>query len=235
MIKLEDLYGPAFARLANEEWAKFSPADFPPPPRVITADNLVVRRIRRNIGGYQHEQVCFLAHKSTFRRLALVLIAGLFHDPREDLPIRIELAHPAAELPTLFVDNNDLSFIRVQDFTGRVGLDYFDYEYTKLDRYPWHRNLPADVEDLPRFTFTDQADGNGDVGLGPALGVVIAGRRTGQARLIELLLTLSDARNEGLEFELEAEDGFRGVAPASIEAQFLLPGCPAWDVWAQGM
>ncbi|HVH47640.1 MAG TPA: hypothetical protein VM925_35135 [Labilithrix sp.] len=59
--------------------------------------------------------------------------------------------------------------------------------------------------------------------------VIGFGRDEGFARVVELLLNISRGSSVTNEVALEGEGGFRGVAPLSCEATFLLPGSFGWD------
>jgi len=59
--------------------------------------------------------------------------------------------------------------------------------------------------------------------------LIITGSDLGMILLAELLLNISNPKQENNEFDLECENGFRGIGPGSVEVKFWLPGSIGWN------
>ncbi|MGB7413998.1 MAG: hypothetical protein WA902_07295 [Thermosynechococcaceae cyanobacterium] len=102
----------------------------------------------------------------------------------------------------------------------------FNYWPTQCNRHPWWPLVYEEVYSLP---WMDVGNEDGfDLRPGEDAFVYGFGSLAGTIRMAELLLNISRAEATCNEYCLEAEPGFRGVAPASTEIVLHLPGSPGY-------
>lgn len=215
---------------AKPDYVEFSLVDIAKPAPGYGTEKLLIKKHTRTCGGYIADQALFIAPHDIFRRLGLLIAATLMHDVKGDQIIRVNLNNPASELKALFIDCRSSKIYFGEMLRGRKMLDRFCWGYREMDRHPWIWRLPSDPWHLPHFDLTDQSDGEEFLMRRDERNYLrIDGSVEGLDRLSSFLLNISDKRNEITEFDLEGEDGFRGVAPASAEARFGLPGSVWWQ------
>ncbi len=212
-------------------------AALPPPETEYRTANILVQKSRRSTGGYTAQQAIFVASRYVLRRLALVVASAIMHDCKPHRRIKIALTHAETEVEALFIDPKYTRAFSAGAFSGSAVVEKLHWSWHQTAKHPWIRgHLPADPGDLPHFDLTDDPEGDSlGVRMDQLNYLRIDGGLEGMGRLVEFLLNISDPRNEGVEFDLEGEDGFRGVAPASPEVRFGLPGSIWWDIYGRDL
>jgi hypothetical protein len=128
----------------------------------------------------------------------------------------------------IVLDTSDL----LPDFTFRylrTRVDSLEYWLEEWDQHPWYEVDPPPPWALPSFSLTNEADmviseedrASRDVLRG-------FGSIQGWGRFAKLLMDIGQSTDSVLEYALECEAGFRGVAPRSCEIRMWLPGSDAW-------
>ena len=117
-----------------------------------------------------------------------------------------------------------LGIVKTWESRWYAGKNYSDYilEDYNIRQFLKKRLHHAGISRIVSVQLSDADWENRDVVIG-------FGQDEGVARLIELLINMSRAASSTNEVALEGEGGFRGVAPLSCEATFLLPGSFGWD------
>ncbi len=211
-----------------EAYYEFSASTLLPPPEQLTTGRLY---IGRGISAYDEyfavDQLIFHAHKETLRRLALLILAAVFHPERE--VVRLSLTHPASALKALIIACEGQPFSRWEIL--RTQAVSFTYSPADARQYPWH-DLPLSPAELPCFYLRSDPLVTTAPSAAPQREpdmVVGFGSDRGCVRLAELLLNLGRPESPEDEARLEAEAGWRGVGRKSVEARFVLPGNSLWD------
>ena len=179
------------------------------------------------------DSVSLCIDKRSSTTLGLFLLAAVFHAQPEVLDV--ELGHPASTVRHIRVHSQHDS----PEYGDGLGLipAFFSYSPRAVPKHPWLDELPADPWHLPHFQITNANEVGPVRGLSNNFDDDMARRDTllmdssiqGHVRLAELLLNAGLSDNLQSEFALEAEGGFRGVAPLSAEVTFWLPGSLGYD------
>ncbi|WP_205877140.1 hypothetical protein [Mycobacterium camsae] len=231
MEDLHRLCGDLADRLAllapGEDDFRFDASSVPSLPRSLSTDGLVINRGRHDYNGYWQVDVLHLyASRKTLARLGVLVLASLFATPGNVTDIA--MTHPDSDIRTLRLSTP-------REFTGasvmRAPPLWCDYCPSEPAKFPWYTEHPDPVE-LPAVYLTDASELGWDEPSGTTSAekdtVVGFGSQDGIARFGQLLLNVAHPAHEGVEYCLEGEAGFRGVAPQSAELQLWLPGSFDW-------
>ncbi len=237
MENLAHAYDDIVARMQGADYIELKVEDIAAPAINYSTDRLLIKKREHCWSGYRLDQLVFIAKGHLLRRLAVVMAAALIHDNKRDPLIKIDLTNPESDIKALFIDARFMKSFRLEAFEGSRQFERLCWGYREANRHPWRNGtLPDNLYHLPHFALTDQADGGDFVmNYDGRHFVIIGGWLESFDRLINLLLNISDDRSEEKEFVLEAEPGFRGVAPASAEASFGLPGSIWWDCFGRNV
>jgi hypothetical protein len=237
---LERLYADAVARLPTSHdynaaleagqpllaRATFERGSLPTPPPDLTSARVCVVGGSHGYGALTVDAVEISAYRETYRALGLFILAALL-TPGPNRFV-LSLTHPASQVRRLVVDT---SYRRLDDGSGlrteASGAVYFPARRRRLAL----EDASAHVDDLPHVFLTDVEEVVGRDWPGdPVRDTVVgfAGDR-GAYAIAELLLDVSQAWNEEVEYTLEGPYGFGGVAPASAEVRLWLPGSVGWN------
>jgi len=207
---------------ADDEF-RFLPSSIVDIPEALETDQLIILRGHHDYGSFRVDYPQVYAPKSVYEALGIVSAAILVKpsadrtiihltDKRSDIrQLRVEFESPRAD-----------SELACGLLEAPVGFVYLPSEVSSK---PWLLEDVRDPQDYPHFALTDEggfphtdaqrADRDVLCGFGSARG---------SARIAQLFLDMSRDANAISEFVLESEAGFRGVAPASAEIRFWLPG-----------
>ena len=228
---LERLFGTlarAIPTSLNESFV-FSSETLPAPPAHMVTERLYIQK-----GGHAYESrfyadaLWFFAHKRTYRELALLILAIVFHP--EPIKVQLELTHPASEIKLLVIQVDQDTFAS-SGYTTRP--HRFEYSPDKTDRHPWV-GLPFDPIDLPCFWLTNKEDNIGRQEEWDNRDTIIGfGNDRASVMLAQFLLDASRPQNKLNEYEFEGDAGWRNLGRWSAEARLWLPGSAAWnpDEW----
>jgi hypothetical protein len=240
LADLELLYADAAARLPTSydydaaleaghphlARAAFERGSLPAPPQDLTSARICVAGSSHGYGSLTVDLIDVSAHRESYRALGLFILAGLL-TPGPNRFV-LGLTHRASQVRRLVVDT---MYRRLDDGSG-LRADVFGAVY-----FPARRrrlvleNTRVSVDDLPHVYLTDVEeivgrDWPGD----PARDTVVGfASDRGAYAIAELLLDVSQAWNEELEYTLEGPYGFGGVAPTSAEMRLWLPGSIGWN------
>lgn len=198
--------------------------NLPLPPSKMTTDNLYILKTDHVYNDwFKVDKLWFFAQKETYRYLGLLILSVVFHRVSQ---VQVRLSHPHSEIKSLIVE---YAYRNINELTAGYHTQPFAFEYYPQlpDKHPFDRcvlpkDLPCfELANSKKLNFTDDDWKQRDT-------VKIFGSDAGLVLSAELLLNLSLLHNEQDEFELEGENGFRGVGIGSAEAQLFLPGNLAW-------
>ena len=224
-VRLSDLFDSLVpATMVADDALELSARTFSQVPSTIESSQLVV-----DVGHRNYDSVCrrdfltFYAHRETYQRIGFVVAAALFSAPAE---IVLTLTHPSTKVRTLVVRR------AAGVDTGTPGLHAkpfaLNYYPSPVNKHPWHpfSGCPAD---LPGFYLTNRQEMIATDNQWATRDTVVGfGSDAGMARLLELLLNIGRSSSATVEYDLEGDGGFRGVAPYSSEVRLLLPGSVGW-------
>lgn len=224
---LKDTFSAVAATLPteSEECFALGRGTFGRIPTELQTPRLVVERSSHHYDGLvRRDRLVFYATKEVYRHLGLLVAAVLF-SPDPDSVI-LHLSHPSSQIRHLVIrrvcpDKNSPGYHAVPQV-----LNYYP---NHVVRHPWaHGSVSPKY--LPGFFLTNLQECVVSDADWLARDVVVGfGLDEGMARLSELFLDLGQTGSDVNEVDLEGEEGFRGVAPLSCEATFLLPGAFGWD------
>jgi hypothetical protein len=211
---------PHFAR------AVFDRGSLPGPPTDLTSARVCIAAGSHGYDALSVDLIDISAQRETYRALGLFILASLLAPGPNRFVLR--LTHPASQVRRLVVDTmyrqlNDGSGLR----TEASGAVYFPMRRQRLvaeDRF-----IPGD--ELPHVFLTDVEEMVGRDWPGDPVRDTVVGFASdrGAYTLAELLLDVSQAWNEEVEYVLEGPYGFGGVAPTSAEIRLWLPGSFGWN------
>lgn len=196
----------------------FGSSNLPVPPPVLVSNTLCATWAYHFYGDFPIEQVSLEAGKDTYRQLALLLLACVFHKPEK---VKLELQHPRSIIRRLLVRPRQHD----ENYPGLVSMPYrFTYFPELPARHPWSQ-MRLSPGEMPVLTLTNQQEMLSSHEDLPNRDTVV-GYGSDQATCLfaELLLNAGLADNQQLEFRLEGECGYRGVGPGSAEIALWLPG-----------
>src|SRR5436309_67120 len=102
---LQTICGELAAKVPTEPGAEFDFTEdlLPTPPLQLTSDKLfIAKHVKRYGGFYAVDSLWFHSYQITYRRLALLILAAVFH--AKQAPIRLDLTHPASDIKHLMLD-----------------------------------------------------------------------------------------------------------------------------------
>lgn len=217
----------------GNEYFHFRAGLLDPIPSEMQTDRIVVEKSSHDYDGLiRRDRLVFYASKEAYGHLGLMLAAVLFCPA--PCTVTLHLGHPSSQIRHLVIrrscPDNDSPGYHTMPFL-------LNYSPEVARKHPWADEHVRPAR-LPGFFLTNlqecvvsDADWvNRDV-------VVGLGSDEGMARLLELLLNMSQTTSDTNEIQLEGEGGFRGVAPLSCEATLLLPGAFGWDdtLWPRAL
>ena len=197
-------------------------------PEVLESKHLVIKKGFHDYGSsWRIDYPQVYASKQTYEALGIVAAGVLLNAKTQQLEVR--LVHPESEIKSLFIEffHTDLSVEYLHGLYTTPTL--FAYEVSAIERHPWLHDHIMDHSSFPKFELTNRTRelvtendwSNRDVLFG-------FGSAQGTARLIQLFLDMSRPDNNRYEVVLESMSGFGGVAHASAEMRFWLPGGDYW-------
>jgi len=209
----------------GEELFSFRAGVLPPSPAELRTDRIVVEKGFHDYDGLlRRDRLIFYGSKAAYCDFAL-LAASILFSPSPGA-VTLWLDHPASRVRRIVLRR---ARPREDALGYQVAPLSLNYSPETVGRHPWayERVRP---EELPAFFLTNAQECVMSDGDWNSRDVVIGfGRDEGFARVVELLLNISRGSSVTNEVALEGEGGFRGVAPLSCEATFLLPGSFGWD------
>jgi hypothetical protein len=195
----------------------------PVPATKMATTRVVFRKSYHDYNGwYRADSLTLFLHPGAARELGSFLLSCAFHQPdivTLELPANSHIRnlvyrsplHGAAEAP-----------VGLREIPAT-----FRYFPGRVSKHPWldvrdvHALPLIALSNLDEFIITDQQRDARDT-------VFVESSTAGTVRLAELLLNAGCSWNTVLEFQLEGEAGFRGVAPLSAELRIALPGSDLW-------
>lgn len=206
----------------------FSAETLPVPPADITTDRLYIETGIHEYGEcFAVDMVTWYAHKETFRDLALLILATVFHPEPEQ--VRIHVTHPASQVTSVLVRCEGAAPDRwLGDYRTRPVS--FRYAPEEVQRLPWYEQ-PLGPGELPCFCLrSDLSHSYPSYEQRRRERDIVAGFGTDRAcvRLADALLNASRPESTLTELVLESEAGYRGVGRASAEACFEFPDSVIW-------
>lgn len=195
-------------------------------PRQLATTSLVIRqRESAYEPTFRIDHVHFHATRATMRQLGLLVLASAFLPNTGDEAIELRLDHP----------ESDVKLIRMEAWGPAVeGLRFeptsFAYWVRRPGHHPWTQDGPLDPTHLP-WVGLDWAGGTAGRNTDWSTRDLLSGfgSREATARFAELLLDAGNPDNPDVEYRLEIEGGFRGVADLSAEISLWLPGSLGWE------
>jgi hypothetical protein len=210
----------------NEDFL-FSAQTLPAPPLTVISDQLLIWKTYHGYLEYfRADLLCFQAHKPTYRQLAVLLLACVFH--AEPSTVTIHLTHPASDIKKIIIES-PYETGQPSSNEYRTHPDLFCYAPSEPGYFPWSDHLQLQPSDLPRFLLTNTEDfvvSDEDWKQRDILRGFGTDRAT--VRFAELLLNMSRPESLLNDCALEGEAGSRGVGRMSAEARLLLPGGNLW-------
>jgi len=196
---------------------------FPELPETLDCADLVVRRGVHDYDTWRIDYPQWYGSPEVFGCLGLAIVAALLQGATS---LTMRLTSVKSEIKSLVVMQPPL----VDTSSGlELHPSRFHYDVAPVVKHPWVRAAPP-PDELPWFKLTNSADDvSTDAQWAERDCIHGFGSLLGSARLARLFIDLSRPSNQTVEVALECEAGFRGVAPASTEARFWLPGAFCWE------
>jgi hypothetical protein len=196
----------------------------PVPPREISCERIVARKVHHDYNGwYRADVVLLFIEPDVSRQLGLFLLACAFHEPES-----ATLGLPSGP------DIRRIVYRRPDGVSGSVPVGLrqspstFRYVPEVVSKHPWTQE--TNLHSLPLLALSSLDENPTSVQDWEARDTVfVASSTEGTVRFAELLLNAGCSWNVVREFELEGDAGFRGVAPLSAELRIALPGSPLWS------
>ena len=205
----------------------FSRAMLPSVEKQLQTGRIIITKGQHGYGfDFRQDLLHFQADKETLRNLGLLILSVVF---RSIPSVRIQLTNPKSEVKNLIVSSSRDAYV-IAGLGYQVRPNRFDYWPSTAARHPWHGHADLSPRDLPFFGLSTMRR---DRVVGDALTqtrdtVYGFGRDNASVLFAKLLVDASNPDSRINQFDLESEAGFRGVAPASAEAYFHLPGSMGW-------
>ena len=207
----------------DDKETDFSLDSFPVIETAVETRGIILKKRFHDYGAHRLDCLQWFAHKKTYQNLACYILSALFHQKT----CKIMCANEESEIKNIVIDAEYVW--NIQDTSGaQVKLSEYSYWPDEISpRLNLNQNLPAycypsfGLSNLDDCVVTDEQRQSRDTvyGFGTLQGIL---------NFVEALLHLSRPSNEINEYALEAEGGFRGVAPLSAEAKLWLPGSVGW-------
>ena len=212
--------------LVEDEETVFSKKQFPILMQKIETDRIVVKKGFHDYstnGAHRLDYLQWYAHKNSYEYLAYYILSALFHQKS----CQISLVNKESDIRNIVIDGeNTWNLLHCSGAT--VSFNEYSYWPDEISRRMSLFNpLPADcypsfgLSNLDDCVVTDEQWTSRDTIYG-------FGTLQGTLNFVELLMNFSRPASAVNEFALEAEGGFRGVAPMSAESRLWLPGSLAW-------
>lgn len=202
----------------------FSSTNIPVPSRNIRTSSIVIRKGKHGYQAYSitiSDVLHFHAHKQSYRLLALLLLAKVFHETPAEICLHLE--HPDSQVQTLILGYTQLrpSELFIGFHTRPHQLLYWPNTVTGYTRMA---SLPENL--LPQFSLTNEIDSRGfqQEEWEQRNIVRCTGSEYGNVAIAHLLLNLSRKAEKAAELHLESEHGNRSLGIGSAEVTFWLPG-----------
>ncbi len=219
----------------NNDKFLFSAQTLPVPPTHLTTSKIVIKKTYHDhtiafendlCSTIRQDALWIQASKITCRNLALLILAGLFHPSPTD--IQVNLVHSATQIKNLIILTNYINIEKLWNYATQP----LAYGYTPSEtaKHPWYKGVKS-PDELPvfylsnsdgRVTYTEKDWRDRDTVIG-------FGNDRASVKFAELLLNASLPENPVVEYQLEGEEGVRGVGINSTEVQIFLPGSLGWD------
>jgi hypothetical protein len=214
--------------------ATFDRSSLPTPPADLTSARVCMSGGSHGYGALTVDTVEISAHRETYRALGLFILAGLLTPGANRFVLG--LTHPASQVRRLVVDTMYRQLDSGSGLRSEVsGAVYFPARRRRLAL----EDPSAPADELPYVFLTDIEEMVGRDWPGDPVRDTVVGFSSdrGAYAIAELLLDVSQAWNEELEYTLEGPYGFGGVAPASAEVRLWLPGSLGWNEsdWPAGI
>ncbi len=201
----------------------FSAESLPVPAPVLSSDRIFMRKTFHDYNGwYRADWLMLFIERQVARELGVFLLACVFHEPERtilELPAHSDIRRIIYRSSKYEPDGPPLG-LALKPATFRYFPDITEKHPWLAEREP--HNLPllalSNLEDLVCTDAEWQARDT----------VFIESSYTGTVRLAELLLNAGCSWNDVLEYDLEGDAGFRGVARMSAELRIILPGSFSW-------
>lgn len=194
-----------------------------PPYRMETSKLYLEKGSHIYQDSYRIDKIYLYAQKETYRYLGLLILSAVFHP--QPSTILVKLNHPASEITNLIIEyeHRNLEALASGYHTKPFAFEYYP---SVTGKHPFDRCVSP--QNLPCFSLTNIGNMlvNDDWGNRDTVGVF--GRDIGMVLFAELLLNAALPQNNTDEYELEGENGFRGVGIGSAEVTLFLPGHICW-------
>lgn len=223
MIELDAAFEAIWSKLPDMgpgEPICLSAANLPASPPVLQTGSLCITKSLHFYNQFPVDSVSIEGERQALGSLGLLVFTVALRANHDR--VTLHLTHPRSAISRLIIEAAPLA-------TGsEPGLHlvpaFFNYFPETMAKHPWlYSGIPS--SDLPSLVLTNEREcvvtaaeletRNVAIGFGEARGACL---------FAELLLNASRPGNSQLEFALESENGFRGVAPASVEMTIWLPG-----------
>ena len=190
------------------------------PAEALTTSDLCATIRYHHYDNFPMPAVVIEADKDTLGALGILIFASMFGQCKG--PLVVLLRHPRTKIRKICVGN---SYSSSESLPGLCSVPtHFNYYPDVPDKHPWFPYY-QDGLGLPHIGLGDDSDAfPSDPDVRSRDVLFGFGSSEGSSKLAELLLNASRPSNTQLEFELECDAGFRGVAPTSVELQIHLPG-----------
>ena len=221
---LEQIYGPfadTFPTVADgNHYILLSKKNLPLPLERISTRKLIIKSVKHSYNDYyQSDLLWFQGTKQTYKQLAILICAVVFHPKLKS--VHIDITHPASNIKHLIVEIPATT-------------KYYPGYQTQPHRFCYYPNIASSymdspckihIDDLPCFYLTSwQKSPITDEEWKERDTVCGFGNDRGNITIAELLLNASLPQNTTTEYRLESTAGNGGVGRLSAEANFFLPG-----------
>ncbi|MFX0071795.1 MAG: hypothetical protein ACFFAO_11960 [Candidatus Hermodarchaeota archaeon] len=187
----------------------------------IDTTNIIIKKGYHIYNNYYRADAlrCY-AIKDIYKNLGLLILSLIFHENNEGVKLN------------LLNSNTDVKNIIIKfhyfNKNGYIKKPHsFEYEPEEVKKFPWiNDNLES--WDLPGFYLTSENKFKIDEQWEKRDTVILSSTDNGMIRLAKFFLDISNPYQEIVEFDLEGDTGFKGVASGSAEIRFNLPGSIDW-------
>ena len=189
----------------------------------IESNNIIIKKGFHDYGSHRLDSLQWFAQKISYENLALYILAALFNKKK----LQLSLTNNQSEIKNIIIDGENIWNL-LHSNGATISFDEYSYWPDEIGRRMNLSNpLPADC--YPSFGLSNLEDcvvSDEQWALRDTLHGF--GTLQGTLNFVEFLLHFSRPTSTVNEFMLEAEGGFRGVAPLSAESRLWLPGSFAW-------
>jgi hypothetical protein len=232
-----ELLDSAFADLADaisaEDGVEIDAKTILRPAAQYRTENVALKKGRRQFGGVEVDQIHIVATKLAIRKMALLIVSNLVSNRDGKFTPSIQLEARNSDVKSIFINADIRDIAPIPLFNFQMKLEQFCWYYREIEKHPWC--CGRDLENhyfYPQMSLSETPDGTPFfINRDKRDYAVINGRVESICNFAELLLNISDDRNDVLEVVLEGETGFRGVSPYSAEVTVNLPGSLMYDIY----